>query len=117
MLQLIISIFFLIILAVLMALNLRHNTTFNLFGWLLQDIPVMIVVMFSFVLGVVQAFIFYLVYYFGKMNKHGAGKPRGLFRDRKQEPNPNVKEPAILHTSSPSDIEHQSITSRKEKDG
>lgn len=61
--RIIITVIFLIAIAVLIILNIGSNAPVNVFGWKVQEMPVSVVAIVSFVAGVVYSFIFYLVSY------------------------------------------------------
>jgi uncharacterized integral membrane protein len=55
--NLVVHVLFLIVLAVLIGLNVSHQTTINLFGTELQNISVIVVILLSFVIGVLYALL------------------------------------------------------------
>ncbi|UCF98988.1 MAG: DUF1049 domain-containing protein [Spirochaetaceae bacterium] len=69
MFRVILSIVLLVILVVLIVLNLGYNTSFNLFGWKFEEIPVTAVALVSFAVGVIYSFAYYLSRYFSKISK------------------------------------------------
>ena len=66
MVRLIFSIIFLIILAVFIAFNAGFTTDVNLFGYKLEGIPMVAVVLLTLVAGVLYSFGLYLIAYFSK---------------------------------------------------
>jgi uncharacterized integral membrane protein len=66
MIRLIFSIFFLIVLAVFIAFNAKFTTDVNLYGYKLEGIPVVAVVLLTLVAGVLYSFGLYLIAYFSK---------------------------------------------------
>jgi uncharacterized integral membrane protein len=69
MFRVILSIVLLVILVVLIVLNLGFTTSFNLFGWKFEDIPVTAVALVAFAVGVLYSFAYYLGRYFSKISK------------------------------------------------
>ena len=69
MIRLIINIVLLVILAVFIALNGTFRTDVNIFGWKLEDISVVAVMIISLAVGVIYSFSFYLSNYFAKLSK------------------------------------------------
>ena len=69
MFRVIISIVLLVILVVLIVLNLGYTTSFNLFGWKFEEIPVTAVALVAFAVGVIYSFAYYLGRYFSKISK------------------------------------------------
>lgn len=66
MVRLIFSIVFLVILAVFIAFNAQYTTDVNLFGYKLESIPVVAVVLLTLVTGVLYSFGLYLITFFSK---------------------------------------------------
>jgi uncharacterized integral membrane protein len=66
MIRLIFSIVFLIILAVFIAFNAQFSTDVNLFGYKLESVPLVAVVLLTLVAGVLYSFGLYLITYFSK---------------------------------------------------
>ena len=58
--QIIFNIIFLLILAMVIILNMGHRTSINLFFQEFEDIPVVVIVFLSFILGVLYAFCYTL---------------------------------------------------------
>lgn len=66
MVRLIFSIIFLLILAVFIAFNASYTTGLNLFGYKLESVSVVAVVLITLVVGVLYSFGLYLTTYFSK---------------------------------------------------
>ena len=66
MIRLVFSIIFLVILAVFIAFNAQYSTDVNLFGYKLESIPMVAVVLLTLVAGVLYSFGLYLIAYFSK---------------------------------------------------
>jgi len=69
MFRVILSIVLLVILVVLIVLNLGYTTSFNLFGWKFEELPVTAVALVAFAVGVLYSFAYYLGRYFSKISK------------------------------------------------
>jgi len=61
MVRLIVSIVILIVLAVLLIFNGTYMTPVNLFGYHIEKVPVVVVAIVGFVLGVLYSFVLYLM--------------------------------------------------------
>ena len=66
MVRLVFSIIFLIILAVFITFNAQYTTGINLFGYKMESVPVVAVVLLTLVAGVIYSFGLYLITYFSK---------------------------------------------------
>jgi uncharacterized integral membrane protein len=69
MFRVVLSIVLLVILVVLIVLNLGYTTSFNVFGWKFEEIPVTAVALVSFAVGVLYSFAYYLGRYFARVSK------------------------------------------------
>lgn len=69
MFRLILSVVFLVILVFIVVLNAKYDTSFNVFGWKVQEVPVIAVTIVSFILGVFYSFFYYLLGYFARVKK------------------------------------------------
>jgi uncharacterized integral membrane protein len=85
MFRVILSIVLLVILVVLIVLNLGFTTSFNLFGWKFQEIPVTAVALVAFAVGVLYSFAYYLGRYFSKISKSKFRKKGEQVKAREQE--------------------------------
>ena len=85
MFRVILSIVLLVILVVLIVLNLGFTTSFNLFGWKFQEIPVTAVALVAFAVGVLYSFAYYLGRYFSKISKSRFRKKGEQVKAREQE--------------------------------
>ena len=85
MFRVILSIALLVILIVLIVLNLGYTTSFNLFGWKFQEIPVTAVALVAFAVGVLYSFAYYLGRYFSKISKSKFRKKGEQVKAREQE--------------------------------
>jgi uncharacterized integral membrane protein len=82
--RVILSIVFLLILAVVIVLNIGNVTAFNVFGWKVEGFPVTAIAIVSFVLGVLYSFLYYLLRYFSKMRRERMAKRGKELKDREQ---------------------------------
>lgn len=101
MFRVILSIIVLVILVVLIVLNLGFNTSFNLFGWKFEEIPVTAVALVSFAVGVLYSFAYYLSRYFSKISKTRSRKRGEQVKAREQE----LKEKERVLVEQADDIE------------
>ena len=85
MFRVILSIVLLVILVVLIVLNLGFTTSFNLFGWKFEQIPVTAVALVAFAVGVLYSFAYYLGSYFAKISKSKFKKRGEQVKAREQE--------------------------------
>jgi uncharacterized integral membrane protein len=85
MFRVILSIVLLVILVVLIVLNLGFTTSFNLFGWKFEQIPVTAVALVAFAVGVLYSFAYYLGRYFSKISKSRFKKRGEQVKAREQE--------------------------------
>jgi uncharacterized integral membrane protein len=85
MFRVILSIVLLVILVVLIVLNLGFTTSFNLFGWKFEEIPVTAVALVAFAVGVLYSFAYYLGRYFSKISKSKFRKKGEQVKAREQE--------------------------------
>jgi len=85
MFRVILSIVLLVVLVVLIVLNLGFTTSFNLFGWKFEEIPVTAVALVSFAIGVLYSFAYYLGRYFSKISKAKFRKRGEQVKTREQE--------------------------------
>ncbi|MDA3941249.1 MAG: hypothetical protein PF693_18385 [Spirochaetia bacterium] len=92
MFRLIVSVFSLVILAVLIVFNLEYRTSFSFYGLELADIPVMVVAILSFALGVVYSFVFYLTNFLAKKSKNRMIEKGKVAKNREQKLDNKEKE-------------------------
>ena len=85
MFRVILSIVLLVILVILIVLNLGFTTSFNLFGWKFEEIPVTAVALVAFAVGVLYSFAYYLGRYFSKISKSKFRKKGEQVKAREQE--------------------------------
>jgi uncharacterized integral membrane protein len=85
MFRVILSILLLVVLIILIVLNLGFTTSFNLFGWKFEEIPVTAVALVAFAVGVLYSFAYYLGRYFSKISKSKFRKKGEQVKAREQE--------------------------------
>ena len=85
MFRVILSIVLLVILIILIVLNLGYTTSFNLFGWKFEELPVTAVALVAFAVGVLYSFAYYLGRYFSKISKSKFRKRGEKVKAREQE--------------------------------
>ncbi|MAG13671.1 MAG: hypothetical protein CMN78_03640 [Spirochaetales bacterium] len=65
--RLVLSIIFLIILAIFIAFNAQYSTQLNLFGYKIENVSVVAVVILTLVVGVLYSFSLYVTSFFSKL--------------------------------------------------
>ena len=116
MFRVILSIVLLVVLGVMIVLNLGYTTSFNLFGWKFEEIPVTAVALVSFAVGVLYSFAYYLGRYFSKISKAKSRKRGEQVKIREQE----LKEEERVLVEKADDVEEakrQPQTSAGEPEG
>ncbi len=84
MVRLIVGVLILIVLGVLFALNGTNVTNLNLFGYQMQDVPVIAVAIAGFVLGVLYSFILYFMRFVARRRKASLLDRDRAVRDRER---------------------------------
>ena len=92
MFRVILSIVLLVILVVLIVLNLGYTTSFNLFGWKFEELPVTAVALVAFAVGILYSFAYYVGRYFSKISKSKSRKKGEQVKAREQELKEKEKE-------------------------
>ena len=69
MIRLIANIVFFVVLAVFVAMNTKFTTQVNLFGFKMEDVSSVAIILIAMAVGVVYSFSFYLTNYFVKRSK------------------------------------------------
>ncbi len=94
MFRVILSIVLLVLVVVLIVLNLgdAYTTSFNLFGWKFEQIPVTAVALVSFAVGVLYSFAYYLGRYLSRISKKRSQKRDEQVKAREQELNDRQRE-------------------------
>ena len=85
MVRLIINILILIVLAVFVALNMPYKTGLNIFGWQLEEVSVVAVVLVSLVAGVLYSFGFYVMNYMTKVKRSKLKEKSKTTREKEKE--------------------------------
>jgi uncharacterized integral membrane protein len=101
MFRVILSIVLLVVLVILIVLNLGYSTSFNLFGWKFEEVPVTAVALVAFAVGVLYSFAYYVGRYFSKISKNRFKKRGEQVKAREQEL--EVKEKVLVEQAE--DIE------------
>ncbi len=84
MVRLIVGVLILILIGVLFALNGNNTAPVNLFGYQMQDVPVIAVAIAGFVLGVLYSFILYFMRFLARRRRASLqGRDRAV-RDRER---------------------------------
>jgi uncharacterized integral membrane protein len=85
MFRVILSIVLLVVLIILIVLNLGYTTSFNLFGWKFEELPVTAVALVAFAVGVLYSFAYYLGRYFAKISRDKSKRKGEKVKAREQE--------------------------------
>jgi cell shape-determining protein MreC len=85
MIRLLLHIAVLAAVAVFVALNVSYTTTINLFGYMLEDVSTVAVVLISLIAGVLYSFIYYVMSYIRKNGLRRAKKRAEKTKDRERE--------------------------------
>jgi uncharacterized integral membrane protein len=83
--RIIITVIFLIAIAILIILNIGSGAPVNLFGWKVEEMPVSVVAIISFVAGVLYSFIFYLMSYIERGRRDRLAKRKMRLRNQEAE--------------------------------
>ena len=70
--RIIVSATLIVLLAVLVAFNIRYTTSVSIYGTELTGVPVLVVALLSFALGVVYSLFLYIGRYLGRARRKGA---------------------------------------------
>ena len=92
MIRLIVSIIFFIILAVFIAFNAKYTTTVSLYGYVLEEVSTVAVLIVSMALGVLYSFSLYLSSYLAKRRSRKIKKVKNRTQKRAEELKDREKE-------------------------
>ena len=95
MVRIIVTAILIVLLAVLVSFNLKFTTSISVIGAQFHDVPVMVVALLSFALGVVYSLFLYIGRYFHHRSKKNAQR----VAQRQQEP--STREPGPPRTDEP----------------
>jgi uncharacterized integral membrane protein len=82
--RLIVGVLILIVLGVLFAMNGTNVTNINLFGYQMQDVPIIAVAIAGFVLGVLYSFILYFMRFLARRRRASLQNRDRSVRDRER---------------------------------
>jgi uncharacterized integral membrane protein len=82
MFRIIITVLFLIAIAILIVMNIGSAADVNVFGWKIEQLPVTVAAIVSFVGGVVYSFIFYVLSYLERGRRERLEKKKKKLRDQ-----------------------------------
>ena len=116
MFRVILSIVLLVILVILIVLNLGFTTSFNLFGWKFEEIPVTAVALVAFAIGVLYSFAYYLGRYFSKISKSKFRKKGEQVKAREQELKERERE-LVEQSEDIEEAQDRLLTSAGESEG
>lgn len=83
--RIIITVIFLLAIAILIILNIGANAAVNVFGWKVEEMPVSVVAIVSFVAGVLYSFIFYLMSYIERGRRERMDKKKQRLKSQEAE--------------------------------
>jgi uncharacterized integral membrane protein len=113
MFRVIVSIVFLVLIAVLIVLNIGNASTFNFYGFSFPDVPVIVVAILSFVAGVLYSFLFYAIRFLDRKRRErlkervrraleaGAPAQAGHYREREAREEGKVARKTEAETAPP----------------
>jgi len=84
MVRLIVGVLILILLGVLFALNGRNEANLNLFGYQMENVPIIAVAIAGFVLGVLYSFILYFMRFLARRRRTSLQNRDRSMRDRER---------------------------------
>lgn len=85
MIRLILNIILFILLAVFVAINMPYTTTINLYGYVLEDISTVAVILITLAAGIVYSFVTYFVNYLIKRRREKAKKTKQQTQEKQKE--------------------------------
>jgi hypothetical protein len=91
--RLIFSIVFFVILAIFIAINAKFTTSLNIFGYQVEEVATVAVVVITMALGVVYSFTLYLINYFVKSRAKKIKTQKG--ETKKKERSLNEREKSL----------------------
>ncbi len=83
--RLIITLGLLVILALFIGLNFSYRTTVNVFGWKLQDAPSIIVILASFIAGILLSLSLYFLRFLSKRSRRRLQERIDAARKKEEE--------------------------------
>jgi uncharacterized integral membrane protein len=98
MVRLIFSVVMLVLIAVLIVLNAGTIVSFNLFGWTFPEVPVIVVAIAGFTVGVLYSFLFYLLRSVAKIRRARMEERHDRLRERAEK-----AEAAVQQGGTPGD--------------
>jgi uncharacterized integral membrane protein len=90
--RLIVGVVILILLGVLFAMNGRYESTVNLFGYQMENVPIIAVAIAGFVLGVLYSFILYFLRFMARRRRASLQQRDRAVRDREKSLQDREKE-------------------------
>jgi uncharacterized integral membrane protein len=83
--RIVFSIVSLIVLTIVIVMNIGTVTSFNLFGWQFEDVPVIVIAIVAFVTGAVYSFIFYITSYFARSRREKLAMQKQRLKSQEQQ--------------------------------
>jgi F0F1-type ATP synthase membrane subunit b/b' len=85
MVRLILNIILFILLAVFVAINMPYTTTINLYGFVMEDISTVAVILITLAIGIVYSFITYFVNFLVKKRREKIKKTRQQAQEKEKQ--------------------------------
>jgi len=104
--RIILTVVFLVVFAILIVMNAGAAATINLFGWQIEDLPVTVVAIVSFVGGVLYSFIFYVMAYLERGRKERLARKKQKLKDQESQLKTREQEAGELAEESKRRIEN-----------
>jgi cell shape-determining protein MreC len=105
MFRIIITVIFLIAIAVLIVMNIGSTADVNAFGWKIEQLSVTVVAIVSFVAGVLYSFVFYLLSYLERGRRVRLEKRKKKLKDQAAELKTREREADSLAEESKEQLE------------
>jgi cell shape-determining protein MreC len=83
--RIILTIVFLVALAVLIILNIGATAAVNVFGWTIEELSVTVVALVGFVAGVLYSFIFYFMSYIERGRRERLARRKQKLKNQEEE--------------------------------
>ncbi|MFW5742808.1 MAG: lipopolysaccharide assembly protein LapA domain-containing protein [Spirochaetota bacterium] len=82
--RIIFSIISLVVLAVVMVMNAGTTTGFNLFGWQVENVPVVVIAMLAFVAGALYSLVLYVSSYLARTRREKLAMQKERLKSQEQ---------------------------------
>lgn len=82
--RIIFSIVSLVVLSIVIVMNAGSTTAFNLLGWRVEEVPVVVIAIVSFVGGAIYSFVFYVSHYVARTRKEKLAMQKQRLKSQEQ---------------------------------